>query len=537
MTTPSERKFITFSRGQVRDIILTSFRNSLRTMTDPDTGATFTEDKVTQITQPGSRFYIEADSIDIVTQAKQASGLYLSGQFRPKWANGDMLEKMWGEVWLGEDPRLPATGGSGTVSAAATPGAIFPGSTTIPSATAAIATDANGKSYQVLYTATTGATGIVSLTLKGVDTGTVTNPTYGAKLTWSSNQPLSADPECTVTSNPGFSGGFDEETDAELADRIEQNIRHRPASGNNAHMSAWARESSVAVEQGWIYACALNAGSVLVAVTQKRNADADPPEGPNVRCNPSEGTMLSVTQYLTPPGSAVVPERAYVVVTSPNPEPSDLTMRLSMAVGALAGWADVDPWPTYSTTYPEVIVSTIVSPTVFRVGMDAGSLPGGVASLTGDDAPQLMLWNESQSRFIQLDVLTVTDTGGDIFTIELSAAPSGYTIATGDRISPYTAQMLSIAEACEEYFDGLGPGEVIDSTDPRSARSLRFPRATEQYPSRAGEVVLSRVVDALSGVAADASLPYQSLNSPNLPGDVIDGPNMVTLGNLSVFPL
>lgn len=534
LTSASERKFITFTRGQVRDIILTSFRNQLRTMTDPDTGTTFVEDKIAQITQPGSRFYIEADSIDIVEQAKQASGLYLAGQFRPKWANGEMLETMWGGLWIGDDPYLSATGGSGTVSATANVGAIFPGSTTVPDPTAAVATDASGRSYQVLYTITTGATGAVSLTLKGVDTGVDTNPTLGTKLTWSTNQPLSADPECTVTSNPGFSGGFDRETDSELADRIEQNIRHRPSCGNNAHISAWARESSVAVEQGWVFACAMNAGSTLVSVTQKRNPDADPPEGPNVRVNPSEGTMLSVTQYLTPPGSSVVPERAYIVVTSPNPEPSDIVIRLSMAVGAVAGWADVDPWPTYSATYPEVIVTNVISTTEFECETDA-ALPGSAASLTGDDAPELMVWNESQSRFEQLSVDTVTD-GGTTITVELSTAPT-HVIATGDRISPYTSQSATIAESCEEYFDELGPGEVIDSDDPRSSRSLRFPRATEQYPSRAGEVVLSRVVDALSGVAADASLPYQSVNSPSLPGDVIDGPNLVTLGNVSIFPL
>ena len=531
MATPDERKFITFDRGQIRDIILRGFRNRLRSMIDPDTSVLFTEDKIGQITQPGSRFYIEADSIDIVEQAKQASGLYLSGQFRPKWANGEMLETMWGEVWLGENPRLDATGGSGTVSATATPGAIWPGSTTIPDPTAATATDSNGRSYQVLYTVVTPASGTVSLNLKGVDTGVNTNPLKDAKLTWSINSPLSADPECTVTSDPAFSGGFDQETDAELASRIEQDIRHRPASGNNAQNSSWARAASVAVEQGWIYATALNAGSVMVAVTQKRNPSADPPEGPNIRTNPAEGTMLAVTQYMTPPGSAVYPERAYIVVTSPNPQSSDIVLRLSMSVGVVAGWKDVTPWPSYSATYPEVIVTSVTSQTEFDVETDA-ALPGAVASLSGDDAPALMLWNEDTSRFEELDVDTVTD-GGPTVTIELNTAPS-FTIATGDRLSPYTAQATTIAEACEEYFDSLGPGEVIDSTDPRYARAVRFPKAVEQYPTRAGEVVLSRVIDALAGVAADATLPYQSRNSPDLPGDIIDGPNMVTLGHVSV---
>lgn len=533
MTTSDERMFATFRRGQIRDErILREFRNHLRGLTDPDTGATFTEDKITQITQRGSRFYLEADAIDIVMLAMQNRARWLANQQRPKWSNTDFLDNIHGPLWLGEDSRLPAIGGSGTVTATAAAGAVFPGSTVIGSPTAAVATW-NGLQFQVLTTATVpiGST-TVTLSMQCVDTGDHTNPAAAETFEWDANYPASAELQFPVLTT--FTGGLDEETDAEFADRIEQIMRYRPACGNNAHVVAWARESNVAVETAFVYACAWHAGSVLVCVTQKRGTT----EGPNARTDVSPGTLIAVRNYLVPPASSVMPERAYVVVVPPNEQPADLVARLSMSYGTTGGWADVNPWPTYSaSTYPAgVVVASIVSPTEFTVTTDS-DLPGGAASLTGADAPQLMVWDEDNSEFVELDVQTVTD-GGTTVTIELNSAPSGYTIATGDILSPYTDRHSIIAQGLTNYFDTLGPGEVVDlDTDPRGARAFRYPSPSQQYPSRAGEAVITWLLEELGGVAPDISLPYISRNTPDLPGDIVDGPNIVTLGEVGVYPL
>jgi hypothetical protein len=45
------------------------------------------------------------------------------------------------------------------------------------------------------------------------------------------------------------------------------------------------------------------------------------------------------------------------------------------------------------------------------------------------------------------------------------------------------------------------------------------------------------LIDALSGVAPDATLEAISQSTPDLPGDIVDGPNMLTLGNVAIYPL
>ncbi len=535
MGAPAERKFVTFGMGEIRDaVILTAFRNSLRNRVNPDTGIAFQEDEIFRATQPGSRFYIEANSIDIYGQSMQANARFLADQLWPSRANTAFLEHFHGRLWLGKDSRLAATGASGPVFARATPGSIFVGSTTIGNPAAVVATDPNGYRYQVLHTVTTPSSGVAALDMKGIDTGFVTNITQGTILKWSSaNAPLGAEPEASVADD--FTGGFDVETDAEYAARVEDRMRHRPAAGNRDHFVSWAKQASNAVETAFVYPAALHAGSVVLCVTQKRNPRANPPEGPEIRATPSVGTMTDVTNFLVPPNSPVVPERAFVVVVSPSPQPADVVLRIAMARGSVGGWYDASPWPAFNTSYPEVQITNVVSDTQFDIQTD-DTLPGGVSSLSGENAPQLMIWNKGISRFEKLVVDSVT-VAGSTATIVLNEAPS-FTPVLGNRVSPYTDRLDIIAESFESYFDELGPGEVVDlETDARGARAYRYPPPDERYPNRAGQAILSRLIDTLGGVAADAELTYISRGEPDLPAHIIDGPNMIVLGNANVFPL
>jgi hypothetical protein len=309
-------------------------------------------------------------------------------------------------------------------------------------------------------------------------------------------------------------------------------MRYRPASGNSAHFVHWAREASVAVESAFVYATAFNAGSVLVCVLQKRGDT----EGPDARTDVAPGTLIAVRNYVVPPNSPVVPERVYVVVVPPNEQSSDLVLRISMGYGITGGWGDTSPWPLYSSAYQEVKVTSVTSQTEFEVETDS-SLPGGVSLLSGADAPGLMLWDDEDSVWVDLDVNEVS-TAGVTATIKLNAGPTGLTIAVDQRLSPYTDRLTIISGALTDYFDELGPGEVVDlTTDPRAARAYRHPPTNEQYQSRAGQAVISRIIDALGGLTPDVSLDYISRNEPDLPGDISDGPNIVTMGHASIFPL
>jgi hypothetical protein len=296
---------------------------------------------------------------------------------------------------------------------------------------------------------------------------------------------------------------------------------------------AWAREASVAVERAFVYPCCLDSGSTVVCILQKRQESL----GPMVRAVPAEATLYDCTRYLVPPDSPVAAERAYTVVTQANPQSSNVAVRISMGQGRIGGWYDSVPWPNPSDLVEdwESNVTSVSSQTEFTVSTQS-DLPGGATSLSGDDAPQIMIWDEETSRFEQITVQSVSKAGSTA-TIILSEAPS-HTIASGDRISPFTDLHLTIATAVQNYFDELGPGEVVDiDSDSVGYRAARFPAPHERFPYRAGQAIVTRIGDALDGVSPDSTLAYMSRNEPDLPGQIIDGPNMVVLGHLTVLPL
>jgi len=548
MGSPDERAFVVFQRGYVRDnIILATFRNKLRLMVNPGTGILFTEDEVLRATAPGTRFYIEADSIDLFGQATQQRALFFAAQIDPRTANKQFLEDFHGSLWLGPDSRLPSSSSSGLVLATGINATIIPGSSTVPDPAAATATDPNGLRYQALETVVI-VNGQALLSMVSLDTGFVTRLPVNTEMRWSTNTNPGTDPTATVSS--AFDGGFDAETDEEYSDRIVQRIRHRPASGNAVHFQAWAQESSSAVEQAFIYACALSAGTTVVALTEKRAIQVIglPPEGPNARI-PSLATLNTVAAYLTPPASPVVPERVFVLVTGIVPQPATMVMRISMATGRSGGWADAEPWPPYSSSFPDPGLTVVAGGGLTLSFITDQSLPGEVAVLSGVDASQLMLFNPEISRWVELDVLSVTDPtpGSSIartFVVVLSSLPGlldenfvARLPLVGDKISPFTDRADIIANSVEAYFDTLGPGEAVLTTSVQYARAARRPIPAVSYPFRAGQGILRYLLSGLGGTAADAELTSISRNEPDIPTNIVDGPNMITFGATNIFPL
>lgn len=533
MTTAQapEREFRLYRRGERREEILTSFRVHLRKLTNPDTGLPFTESEIATATAKHSIFWIRADAIDLVLLGSQNNAMWMADQVRVGRAGTSWLESYHGRMW--QEERLSAEGGAGIVEQEAVAGTIFPGSTTLPDEAAYQCTAPDGKLFQLLYTTTAGGypTSKATMTFKGVDTGDETNLVVGDELTPAANEPSGASGTPTVTEN--FSGGAPDETDAEYADRIGDRIADKPASGNRAHVRAWARQASASIEDAFVYPCALNAGSIVVCITQKRGTAV----GPLARI-PNSATLAAAIAYLTPPASPVLPARPFVLVVAPQePDPgtfeaSDGVLQLSMPVGVSSGWTDPEPWPGTNSSGAAATITTVTDQTHVKVTIPSGS----IGLPTGVSAPGMMVWDEDSSRYEELQVQSVVLDAGLVYDVTLSAAPSK-TLATGDYVCPDNGQREDIAEAVEAYFDSLGPGELVDSDDVLYHRAVRWPLASEAWPQRAGDGVITFLLDALGTSLADASLPAMSPSVPTLPDSIYDGPRMCILGKIGIYQL
>lgn len=566
----SDRIFPVFNRGEVREDTLDDFRLGLLGQINPDTGQPFTAEEIAAATASGSTNWKAADSLDLVLLAEQQRGLWMGDQVIPTRASTSFLQTLWGPLWL-PNGYLPASGGSGPVSTTAVPGTVWKGSTTVPDPTGAAVygTDPAGLRYQVLFTTTADVNENVALTLQAIDTGANTNLVPPALIAWA-NAPVTAT-STTGTVLDDFTGGLPAETDAGFAKRIVQAIRHKPAAGNNAQQEQWAATIS-AVENGWIYACALNAGSIVIAITQNRGNV----EGPLGRI-PSAGTLAAAVNYLTAPGSPVQPGCPFVFVVGVTGVACDVVLTLQMPVGSPSGWDDLRPFPGQVGGTPSLILTTpawapgtvyvlnaliVNGGNTYRCtvpGTSAGSggptgtgtgivdnaatwayvqsgflLSSPVALPTGVTAPEMMVWNAAISRFEELNVLSVVLLTGTTYTVQLAAAPVA-SLAAGAYVSPYSQQIDVLGETIEIYFDGLGPGEVVNLlTDPRGGRAYRYPVPSEEFPQIAGSAIVTPLEDALGAALATGVLDAISVSTPAVPADPTLGPNLLVAGRVCV---
>lgn len=517
---PAETFFPTDARGAARGKFLASFRYGLRALTNPDTKLPFTDAEIALATNEKSDAYRRADALDIVLFSMQQRGLYLSQQWDPRRANTSMLQNVHGYLW--DLQYLAESGGSGTIVAKCNPLTTFVGSTTFGDPTALKLTDPGQKTYQVLFTKQAGISDTeVELSVAALDGGAATNLVAGTKLTWT-NPPLGALGQPVVLTD--FAGGGAKETDRQFAERILRRIRHKPGAGNRAQFRQWAEESSRnAVQSAFVYSCAFNAGSVLVAVVQRRGAVAGPTGG-----TPSVGTLATVTEYLV-----VVPEHVHVVVTGWTPVATDMVLEVSMPVGIDAGWADLQPWPKTTLGAPATITGLNIGadPLTFRLDAN-GVLP------TSATQPQIMLWDDTRSRWEKLFVASTFHVGGGIYHVTLSQLPAK-TLALDDVVSPYTARAEALALAIEAFFDSLGPGQIVDvtplSADPRRPRAARFPPPNEEYPMEAGTDILTFIKDAFGTGITSLVLSSNTNPTPGLPTDPVNGPERIVAGKISVY--
>ena len=504
--------------------MLADMREGLRGLPNPDTGEPFTEDELRVATAKGAWWWREYDSIDIALLGVQKRDEFFAQQIRADRAHSSFLRTHHAELW--GTGYLPAFGSSGTVLALGNAGTTWVGSTLLRDPFAVYGRDAGQRRYQVVASGTADADGQAELVLIAIDGGDETNIAVGSEIIWA-NPPPGSQPTATVI-NEDFTGGLDAETDADFGERLMADQRHKPGAGNWSQVRGFARKASVSVEDAFVYSCAFHSGSTLVAVTQKRGAAT----GPSARI-PSLSVLEAVKGALVPPGASNLPGNQNLVVVPPVAQSSNVALQLAQPVNSASGWTDLEPFPPINGT-AAIAITTITTQLDFRITTGgAGQLPLAASSATD---LHLMAWNATASEFERLDVSTITDIGAGVYRIQLTTAPT-FTLALGDWISPDAGRRATMAAGISAYFDSLGPGEVLATSDERYPRAFRNPVPSEEFPARAGQGLASYVGEALGATVADAQLASISVSTPSLPADPINGPSLLVVGKAAVYSL
>jgi hypothetical protein len=541
MSVSMEREFEVFKRGEIRDLILDHFRSGCKGLVNPETGSLFTEDEIAAATAEGTRYWIEATAIDDMAQSDQRKALFLSDQLQIDRACSEWLKNYHAPQW-DPDGKLKATPGSGRVLVSGLPLTMIIGSTQIPDETAYWGRTSQGVRVQVFQTvAIPSDAQSIDVVMVAMDVGANTNLAHDEVIEWVNRDP-SMSPQATVIES--FTGGTNEETDAAQVSRMMGSIRHKQGGGNDAQQRAWARASSNAVEDAFVYGCAFGYGSFLVVPVQKRVSSSDKDNNPPYARIPNVAVQAAVTARVVPPGSPENPSPPRGIVLPPRLQPTNLDIRISLEKGSTAGWEDFSPWPNISDGPPSTrctIDAYIGENAVVLHAPGSATLPGVPygSTVTGSNCPKMMFWYAEKSTWVPMDhVVSVQQIGAVDYQITFTTRPA--TISLGAVVSPSAVKAVRniISRTVVKYMDSRGPGELFNlETHYLGNRCVRFPEQSEVYPSRVGSEVASRITKMLFGIASDASLIYASRTTPDIPSNPILGPNMLSLGTVGIYPL
>lgn len=273
-------------------------------------------------------------------------------------------------------------------------------------------------------------------------------------------------PTCVVAE---MGGGGDEETDAELRERIRAFMSLRPASGNVAHFRAWARETEdVRLADAFVYPNFRGLSAVDVVTMGVAGARQT-----STLANAKVTTKLEAEKHFS---DDVLVRQLGLAST-----PTDVSLSITPL-------ADFEPdWTGSFTEGGGTSTTTRVYLTASAIGTIA---PG--------DRVLVKVVINGFDRLRQRAVADVQQSGS-VYWLELEEALEAVPVG-GQTIRPGGPLAQGAIDAVEATFDALGPGDTSPST--------RHPG-----PSEAWEPVLrrSRLIAATQGLTGADSIV---LNTP-----------------------
>lgn len=459
----------------------------------------------------GSADWYRADSFARRLQIIIANGDSAKNALSLLYSQGDDLIIVASQFGV---TRLPATKASGYVKVR----------TTTPTATASIpagyeATGPNGETY-----VTTSATVVTDNSLVHIEStaaGANKNLNAGDSITWSSNSVPFLRSSATVDISE-IDGGTDDEALEDLRQRAIEKLANPAAGGNAAQIRQWAEESSNAVRNAYVYACARGPDTydvALTGLTDDKTLDSR--------------IVAEVSNYINErmPGfpdlntTTITPQEVDMAYSADLPLPS--------AYGGVGGgWKDAVPWPTdatlitgYSTTSQQITVSS-------------------------SDAPQvgnhIAIWDPSDSTLYRYVVVAVSTVSQSV-TLTLQGGIL-HDVATGQIVSCDAELLDEYVATIAVEFDKFGPGEKIDVGDPAYAdvfsRARRYPIESTEDPIRVTNNIVSKVISAhpefldfVHHRTWETGTYSTSLTSPTVQPTVADPPNALVAKNIGVFAI
>lgn len=359
-------------------------------------------------------------------------------------------------------------------------------------------------------------TGSVSANFIGSTAGVVGNLPVDSVLTWNS-PPAGSD--STVTLTTALSGGLEQESDADLLNRIYERLQTPPKGGTAPDYRAW-NESISGISRCYVYPLRGGLGTVhTVLDTGSSGTDRQPADSVKTEADDYVETVRPVAL------------QGYTSF-KPYMPGNGMTVRLRMVPSASKYNFD---WDDTATTYtvntytpgsPATLKLSAVAPATLKAAIDAAQGPPDTSQTTG---PRLQIAITTTDGPVIPVLVRCVDYDNDVSNTTLTlqtTLPTGWIAPTaGDTIYAGGPMCNDIATAVLEYIDSLGPSRAsgyADANDPWEDTAAIFRMAQialdvtdTDNVTRFAKNILSGGV-TLDGSATDVEATDDSTNGPEL---------------------
>lgn len=343
----------------------------------------------------------------------------------------------------------------------------------------------------------------------------------------------------------GLSGGHDAEADDDYRQRGNDYEAKPPSAGNDGdYHAAILRCPGLSVQSGFTYPAIVGPGTMGVAFLMQ-------PTRPGSSRLPNGAQTSLMLAYL----KALFNGDDGVMVAAGAAQPVTVALKVRWRRGA-ASWSDAAPWPAYNAVSKvHVDGGAAISATAFRVtstqAQPADPQVGQTVAvvdlkLGADGAP---VGKFKRKRVLTVAVVVATKSWDLTFDTTNAASDAGYAPVANQAVSPWSDALDDLVPPLLDYFDHVGPGEMVANFVDPGVRQRRLPESPTEWPSEVTNSILIGPPSRSATQGLPAKTPILKLPSvgdavllePTVPFETAVGAPgvsyyVLTLGDVAAYP-
>jgi len=362
----------------------------------------------------------------------------------------------------------------------------------------------------------------------GLDVGPGTDLPAGTEGEWSTPR-TGCLPTAAVWSE-GLTGGRDQATNEEYKAVIIDRRAHPSVGANEAAYVAFVEDpfaTGIAVQRAFVWPAIMGTGMIGVTFTMR-------PATPGASRIPSEAQLGIMEASLA---TKFYSDDGFIMISLAE-EAATARFRATWRKSA-AGWVDVTPFPVYNSGVAVVVDNgAAITASTFRVTSATSTTAPVVGQSIGVFNVASRVDGVTQPAFERKTIAGVTEVvsgkSWDLAFDMSAGASSLFVPSNGALVSPWSDSLNLIVPPVVAYFDGMGPGEMIDPLPDPGRRGRRQPENPESWPSEIGNR-LDALVQGVSAVRS-ATLVDPDGTEPTSTGTLGVLAYLRRLTDMAVYP-